>query len=699
LKRWRFREQLIRLGWGLGRTAAIVAAVLALACLADWTIDRYSGSQTWRDLLKSSWIFSAVDPLSAGETPLWVRYLMTLAQVVLAGTLVYFLAVRPWRRTPPIDDLASQAEKAFPAFDHRLVTAIQLNRATARTQGMSKVLIAEVTQEAEQLAAKHDMRSLIDYRRLAWAAAVIAPVALCWLAFAAINLNLATILVKRQALMGDEIPRKVHLKNVTQEVWPTGAEVVVRYEVTGQFYPEQVGVLRIAPEGQPEEFYDLVHEKPAGENAAYFSTRLPASSRDFSFQARLGDGRTREAGRVIFEAPPQLAPDDDAHPPLSATQVLPTYLGLAPDGTPYTRRTDSSRRGEIIDALPRSSVLLDARFNKPIHKARLIPIERGEGIRERELPPLDPIEVGADRLTAAWGFATTPKMIGYRIELEDDRGFVNPLPIRRSIRMWEDRPPSVEFLKESTRNPDPEQPDGKGAPSDYVWDMAIGPQGRVMVIYQARSDLGVREANIRYRVIPKGVQFDQYPDWYRAIQHPREDPGYRVYFQQKLLPAPDPVANKLGEFMPDLGLFRFSFRNVLKQDRPKVDAGFYSFPSPNPSSEPGGLIAGGRRNFEVAQLDKLVPDESAPNGTRLAKLEVGDTVELYVEVFDKLTGPDGKPVPGRPAGYTREAKRKIILTESDAAIAIYQRDEEKQKRTEQVQKLINDQIEVSRPKK
>ena len=79
------RERLIRLAWGLGRWFAIVAAVLAFACLADWLIDRYAGSQTWRNARKSSWLFAPADPLSIGETPFWwFRVPLTAAQLALA---------------------------------------------------------------------------------------------------------------------------------------------------------------------------------------------------------------------------------------------------------------------------------------------------------------------------------------------------------------------------------------------------------------------------------------------------------------------------------------------------------------------------------------------------------------------------------------------------------------------------------------
>ena len=57
------------------------------------------------------------------------------------------------------------------------------------------------------------------------------------------------------------------------------------------------------------------------------------------------------------------------------------------------------------------------------------------------------------------------------------------------------------------------------------------------------------------------------------------------------------------------------------------------------------------------------------------------------------TGPD------RPAGYTREAKRKIIMSEADAQAAAFQRDEARQHLRDKLQDIANDQSEVFRPKR
>ncbi|MBA4188184.1 MAG: hypothetical protein C0467_09220 [Planctomycetaceae bacterium] len=724
LRQWRLREQAITLAWGGARWFAILAVVLAFACALDWTIDRYSGSASWRKALRATRVLAPSDPLAIGHTPFGVRFLMTAGQLALAGALGYYFILRPWKRTPPIDDLAVRAEKAYPEFDHRLVTAIQLNRPTADTRGMSPALIADVTREAGEIASKHNLLTLINYNHLKWALVALLPVLMLWGTFAAVNAPLAVILVKRQALLKVEIPRDIKLENRTPEVYPTGAEVTVRYAVSGTYSPDSVGTLVVVPEGQPAEFYELTNEKNAdGAGTEFFSVKLPPSSLDFSFQARLEAGRTEEASKVRFEAPPQLAKDDPNRPPLTAEQVLPAYLGSQPDGQPFYRRNDGWTRGEVVDALPRSTIIVEALFNKPVSQAQLVPIVR-EGLQERELPPISPAEMGKDKQSASFVVPTAARMIGYRIDLKDSYGFPNPTPIRRNVRMWEDRPPNVEFKPESLRNPNPEAFDGQGNPKDYEFDMALAPDGVVMVIFNARSEVGLRAANIRFRVIPKGVQFDLYPEEYKAIQHPRDDPNLIVYDRLPLTRFNLPKNADLGPFVSDLGLFTDSFTRTVelfsfsflvdvvpRMNRNRVNVQFYPFPSRNPREDPSDLEAGGRYNFEISGLEKKLP-EVLPDGKTIlkrAKLEVGDTVEVYVEVFDKLPvvdakgkpilGEDGRPLPPRPAGYTREAKRKIVVTEADAGLALLARDEARTKLRDKVDQLAKDQFEVFKPKK
>ena len=662
LRRWRLRERLVRLAWGGSRWVAAALAALAVACFIDWYYDRFD------------------------DTPMFLRVLLTAGQLGLAAGLAYLFLVRPWLKTPPLDELAYQAEKAIPEFDHRLVTALQLNRRGAKTQGMSQTLIAEVTREAGEMAAHHRLTRLVNYRPVLWGLAVVLPALLAAGVFAAVRPELTLILLKRQILLSAEIPRSIHLENVTQEIWPTGAEVTIRYQVTGDLDPDRVesfvGKVFVFPDGQPADEYPLTFEAQQPDGSATFISKLPPSSLGFSFRARLRDGRTRTDGRVEFEPPPQVKE-------IEAWQLLPKYLGLSPDGGSFERHQP---RGEVVNALPMSGIRVKATFNKPVVKAVLVPIERGDANKEVDGKPLAPEELAANGEEAEWVFPATQRIIGYRIELTDARGFTSPAPARRGVRMLPDEPAFVEFKKESNRNPDPTAFDGKGDPRIYEWDIPVsrnttGETGPIPVIYHAHSELGIGQVNLAYRVVPRGEPAENV--------HPRDDLGGRVYTRLPLKDVKADVAT-VGKFVPDLGLFEKSFlvkdgppRLYLpRPERPRVQVELYKLASPNPATEPAELAAGGRVNFQTAGLSKPSLDGTA------TKLDIGDTVELYVEVYDKFEGykdARGRPI-SRPAGYTREAKRKTIVTEEDAYLLTRQRDEAQKKLQDKLRELRDDQF-------
>lgn len=674
LRHWRFRERLVRLALGGGAAVGVVLAVLGVACFADWLYDRYA------------------------DVPFALRLLVSGGQVALAAGLAYVLVLRPWLAAPPVDDLALRAEKAIPEFDHRLVTALQLNRPGAKTAGMSAVLIAEVTREAGEMAARHRLTKLIDYRPVAWGAAAAAPALLAWAVFAAASPDLAGILLRRQALASADIPRSVQLENVTEAVWPSGGEVVIRYRVTGAWAEADTGKAFVLPDDNPEDTYRLTHETTNPDGSAVFAVKLPPSSVGFTFRARLRDGRTRSPGRVEFEPPPQVKD-------VEAWQLLPEYLGnrvVTVNGReekqPFERYQP---KGEVTGALPLSGVRVEATFTKPVVKAVLTPILRGSGNKEVDGPPRAPDELFPDGQTAGWTFPVQDKLIGYRIELTDGRGFVSPAPARRGVRMLPDEPPAVVFHKETTRHPDPTEFLGQGDPRLYEWDsMPIafrptangdGETGPMQIIYSARSELGVGKVNLAYRVVPKGFDPQTLPEAVRDVQHPRQDPGGMVFTRLRLEPVTADL-RKVGRWVPELGLFEKSFARLNPLARSRVQVEFYAVAAANPATEPGGLEAGGRYNFQTDGLRKRRAD-----GTP-GRLEVGDTIELYVEVFDRysawLEAKGGRP---RPAGYTREARRKTIVTEEDAELLTRQRDEAQRKLQDKLRDLADDQRGVFQP--
>jgi hypothetical protein len=152
--------------------------------------------------------------------------------------------------------------------------------------------------------------------------------------------------------------------------------------------------------------------------------------------------------------------------------------------------------------------------------------------------------------------------------------------------------------------------------------------GQVQIGYAARSPLGLSRAAIVYRV--------NEGDWTSLP-----------------LSRTEADLSRTGPFVPELGVFQNS--------GPFGQVEFYPFPAPN-EDEPPGLEAGGRYNFQTGALTKILPDG------RTTKLEVGDRVEFYVEVFDR------NPARGRPGGKS-ESRLKAVVTQSQLEDWARQRDQ------------------------
>ncbi len=591
LKRWQGRERLFRFAWGLARWSGVVLGGLATCCLVDWTIDRYR------------------------DTPMLLRILMTFGQLALYSAAAVWFLYR--LRTPSIDVLAGKAETAFPEFDHRIVTALQLNRPTAKTQGMSPQLIGDVTREAVALAARHDLTKLAETDRLRRAAIVLAPLALVALAIFAFNPKLVLALVARQCLLPADIPRSVALVPDTAKLWPSGDPVRLTFRVSGKFTESSVGTAIVEPEGLPAETYDLKFLERIDESTARFAADYPPSSVPFTFRARLHDGRTRVPGEVRFEPRPVVKT-------VSAWLRMPTYVD--PEGKRTYERFQPE--GEVT-ALPGCGLRVAIESSKPLKTASLVMLQRTAAGVEEPLGEPTAMALDADR-TAASAVATIPaKAVGYRILVTDDNDFANLNPPRRGIGIAPDDPPRVNLLPEILK--DPRDP---GPIDDYeVTGMPLVLGGRVQIGYAARSPLGLDRAFIMYRV--------------------NDSESWTPY------PLAPTVADltKTGKFIPELGVFENSGEDG------KVD--FYRFPSPDIDSEPPGLEAGGRYNFETAALKKTV------NGKE-SKLEVGDRVEFHVAVYDR--NPDPNRLPGRS-----ESRIKAVVTQSQWEDWNRQRDQSRER--------------------
>ena len=459
LKSWRRRERLVRLGRAACLLVAAVLAALAVACLADYCLDR------------------------TRETPSWARSGLRAGQLILGAAALVALARRVG--APDLAELAARAEAQLPALGHRLVTAVQLRANPSHAAGASPWLLGELNREAEELAAEHRLDSLSESRPLWLALAVLTPVLVGWAGFAALRPALAEALVRRQ--LGDlvAIPRDITLVNLTPEVMPAGDPVRLVLRATGAGREGRVGTVRVSAPNEPDEELPLT-ARPEGSapDSAVYAAELPATGAgELSFTAWLGDGRLSEPGRVRFEARPAVTA-------IEAEVILPKYLD--PDGEREYRRPMA--QGEVY-ALLDSEVVVSAEFSKPLKSATLRQVRRVPGAPEEVLAET-PLVLGESRAKGEVRVPLDPRATGYRLDAVDDNGYSAAAPPFRGITLSPDAPPQVAFLAEALK--DPKEP---GPLDDYLVDgMPLRLGGQVQVGYSAKSPLGVARVYLVYRV-------------------------------------------------------------------------------------------------------------------------------------------------------------------------------------------------------
>lgn len=546
------------------------------------------------------------------ETPTFLRVLLTAGEAIGLGIAGWFWLVRPWTKGPSIVRLARRVEEGIPEFGHRLVTSIQLSKDPRKTAGMSPELIEAVSRESEALADKHSFGRFADTKRLKWAAGLVAaPVLLAALLMVLYGPNLLGVLLKRQLLASAEIPRFNQLENATAELWPAGDEVTIEYIVSGKIREEDVGRLRVKPDDLPADEYSLTFARRLADDRTVFAFKVPHSSVNFEHRAWVGDGRTRTASRVRFEPRPVITRTD-------AWVQLPPFLGKKPDGKPYETY---QAQGEIT-GLANQVARVRIGVQKPISVAKIILIARtpdGTAEFDKATHPMTPgaeeeTPTGDKTYPAEATFDLTPDLIAYRVEVKDLNGFANVTPPRRGVQISPDDPPTVRLLPERYG-----ELGTKASDEDIIEGLPVPLGGQIPIAYTCRSAQGVMRAQLRYRVNEKGP-------W--------------IPLPLKAIDANE----KTGPFDPNRGAF------VNTQFGQQVE--FHPAPSADRESAPDYLTGGGRFDFQTAELTKITDE----GGT--AKLEIGDRVEFYVEVFDR------NPLAGRKPGRS-ETRMKEVLTAAE----------------------------------
>jgi hypothetical protein len=623
----RRRERLLRLVWGMARVTAVVLVALLVACAIDWIVDLFD------------------------ETPSALRLTLLVGQLVLAGMLVLLQVLLPLLKRLRDDKLALFVEEKRPELQHRLISALQLNRAWAPIEGMSPELLAAVTQEATQQVAPLSLAALADHRRILRGVLVLAPVVLLAGCFGLLFPDTVLALLQRQMLEDVDIPRSIALTPFNhQGIWPSGEEVVLHFTARGPASaPVPAGTVRIQPDGQPSFTVPLTLLWVQNENTAVYAAKLPPSSVDFGYSARLGDGRTRTPNRVKYVPRPNIEQQE-------GYLILPAYVGLRPDGKPYEQHQPT---GDIAGMAGLSARIV-AKVQKPVSRAVLrtygspypdlaAPTGLSQTHQDRVLLvsalsglalggcPLDAaaaavagqttvqlrelwqdLEKGTQRVE--WTIDLRPTETSYSIVVFDEYWFASKTMTVRSLKIEPEPPPSIVLHAERW---DPKTPydrsknkttfvDFEGLPLPIT---SSSQPGNMRISYEAFGPYGIGKVQLKIGV-------------FRGQSNSGERLRRGIVELWATLELEEFVVSRRRPRPFDLSTGAF------EDSRDKEQVLFYALPVPpqEQGKEWPRKLAGGRFDYKVAGFRNVRTGEAF-------EFQPGDHLVVYLEVFNRNPDP------------------------------------------------------------
>jgi hypothetical protein len=619
----RRRERFLRFAWGAARLLAVLLFALLLACLIDWTVD------LWED------------------TPFALRVIMIAVQGTLAAIGALLLIILPICRRIRNERMALYVEYHQPQLQHRLISALQLNREDAPTEGMSPEMLDAMTREAEDQCRRLSFAGFADHRRLRRGAILLAPLILVMAILAIACPATAWALLQRQALLDVEIPRDITVWSETPAVWPSGEEVLLSFRASGPEAAERTGSVRITTRDGSNFTLPLKHES-GGNAETWFVARVPPGSADFAFRAKLGDGRMRRAAHVHYVPRPNVIQQD-------GYLILPDYVGLKPYGRPY----EQLQPGGDITGMPELSARIVVKTQKKVFRAvletfgtpypnlagtggltktqqgynqlltQLATASASAGVLGPQPPPglglaaaahePVPLRTFTQRFVTGydevkWTIDLRPTETSYRVLVFDEYGFASKTATVRAIKI-EPEPPPVVVLHPERFDADP-QFNKVSSKSAQLLDfegmpLPVDDEGRPKAIhlsYEAFGPYGIGKAQLKIGVI-RGA-------------NDSEEGGKKKIEYWVTLPLAEVKASD-REFDKARGAF-------VNSDK-KEQVPFYAVPSPAGPARLPRVIAGGRFDYQPA---KLLGEDGQPFA-----FKIDDQIVVYLEVFNQNPDP------------------------------------------------------------
>jgi hypothetical protein len=363
------------------------------------------------------------------------RVALNLALTLVWLWLLLRYCIVPLLRPLPDHVLAAWVDAGDPSLDDRVQTAVEFanwsgpteQHAEAPSQDLIDAVLGEVSQRVTPEAFDRVLDRRGFRRRLLMGGALLAAVAVAWLA----RPDILSIWFNRNWLLREQPwPQRTYLEPVGFDRGdvrrlPRGEEVEVFVDVRG----EMPRTATLEWKSEDDRTGAVVLTRLSG-------GRLYASLGDLTdnltFRLRGGDDHSRPFHIHAVERP----------------RVTRSNLRVTPPAYTRVEALDFQQQ-TTVEVLAGSTLEILADINRPLAAARFIS-EDGLVITPEILPGEQPSESGAGesgpppaaRLRLAW---SEPRSGVYRFELEDVDGLSNVNPLRYTLKLVPDQPPTVEL--------------------------------------------------------------------------------------------------------------------------------------------------------------------------------------------------------------------------------------------------------------
>lgn len=341
--------------------------------------------------------------------------LLAVGMVVIIGAGAWYI-LRPFLRSPSLQQLALRLEKRFPLFQDRLIGTLQLwNKHQSNPEGYSLEMIDAVATESEQLSRNYDFRTIVNVKKCWRASQYLFSLAVVGVMFLLLFPNAFYSSFHRvgHPFVEFQKPQKTFIVVSPGDTETVSEEdVLIAVEVVGEI-PEDIYLHAVEMDHENWKTYSF--EKKSERTYEYL---LPKVKRSLQYTVEAGDARSPLHRIIVIDRP------------------MVRRLKLRYTYPPYTRL--GARDGEDnvgdIRAIVGTTVQLELLANKILDTAGVV---MSDG---------DHIEARVSGREARSSFVVRRDGT-YHIDLEDKAGLQNKDPIEYRITAMNDEFPVVRIIQ------------------------------------------------------------------------------------------------------------------------------------------------------------------------------------------------------------------------------------------------------------